>query len=171
MFGKVDIVCGGFPCQSFSQAGDGEGSDHKDKGALFFDTARLIGDLAPESFILENVEALGTDDEGKTFDTILDILTDLGYAVQTCVLNSGEFGLAQNRLRMCIVGIHDRVLANRTAPFQCLSLIRIHVSFLIVEEGERCGRPTTGRRCFVSGVSSAHVQGKRFGRCMPTHWD
>ena len=59
-FGKVDIVCGGFPCQSFSQAGDGEGFDHKDKGALFFDTARLIGELAPESFILENVEALGT---------------------------------------------------------------------------------------------------------------
>ena len=118
MFGKVDIVCGGFPCQSFSQAGDGEGFDHKDKGALFFDTARLIGDLAPESFILENVEALGTHDGGKTLDTILDILTDLGYAVQTCVLNSGEFGLAQNRLRMFIVGIHDRVLANRTTPFE-----------------------------------------------------
>ena len=118
MFGKVDIVCGGFPCQSFSQAGDGEGFDHKDKGALFFETARLIGDLAPESFILESVEALGTHDDGKTLDTILDILTDLGYAVQTCILNSGEFGLAQNRLRMCIVGIHDRVLANRTMPFE-----------------------------------------------------
>ena len=118
MFGKVDIVCGGFPCQSFSQAGDGEGFDHKDKGALFFETARLIGDLAPESFILENVEALGNHDKGKTLDTILDILTDLGYAVQTCVLNSGEFGLAQNRRRMFIVGIHDSVLANRTTPFE-----------------------------------------------------
>ncbi len=64
MFGKVDIVCGGFPCQSFSLEGDGEGFDHKDKGALFFDTARLIGHLAPESFILENVEALGTHDDG-----------------------------------------------------------------------------------------------------------
>jgi DNA (cytosine-5)-methyltransferase 1 len=118
MFGKVDIVCGGFPCQSFSQAGDGEGFDHEEKGALFFETARLIGDLAPESFILENVEALGTHDDGKTLDTVLDILTDLGYAVQTCVLNSGEFGLAKNRLRMFIVGIHDRVLANRTTPFE-----------------------------------------------------
>lgn len=118
MFGKVDIVCGGFPCQSFSQAGDGEGFDHKDKGALFFDVARLIGDLAPESFILENVEALGNHDKGKTLDTILDTLTDLGYAVQTCVLNSGEFGLAQNRRRMFIVGIHDSVLANRTTPFE-----------------------------------------------------
>ena len=118
MFGKVDIVCGGFPCQSFSQAGNGEGFDHKDKGALFFEVARLIGDLAPESFILENVEALGTHDDGKTLDTILDTLTDLGYAVHTCVLNSGEFGLAQNRLRMFIVGIHDSVLANRTTPFE-----------------------------------------------------
>lgn len=117
MFGKVHIVCGGFPCQSFSQAGDGEGFEHKNKGALFFETARLIGDLAPESFILENVEALGNHDKGKTLDTILDILTNLGYAVQTCVLNSGEFGLAQNRHRMFIVGIHDRVLANRTTPF------------------------------------------------------
>ena len=118
MFGKVHIVCGGFPCQSFSLAGNGEGFDHKDKGALFFDTARLIGDLAPESFILENVEALGNHDKGKTLDTILDTLTNLGYAVQTCVLNSGEFGLAQNRRRMFIVGIHDSVLADRTKPFE-----------------------------------------------------
>ena len=118
MFGKVDIVCGGFPCQSFSQAGDGEGFDHKDKGALFFETARLIGDLAPETFILENVEALGNHDDGKTLDTILDVLINLGYAVQTCVLNSGEFGLAQNRLRMFIVGIHDTVLTSRTTPFE-----------------------------------------------------
>jgi site-specific DNA-cytosine methylase len=118
MFGKVNVVCGGFPCQSFSQAGDGGGFEHKDKGALFFETARLIGDLAPEAFILENVEGLGSHDSGKTLDTILDILTDLGYAVQTCVLNSGEFGLAQNRLRMFIVGIHDSVLANRTTPFE-----------------------------------------------------
>lgn len=118
MFGKVHIVCGGFPCQSFSQAGDGEGFEHQDKGALFFETARLIGDLAPETFILENVEALGTHDKGKTLDTILEVLTNLGYAVQTCVLNSGEFGLAQNRLRMFIVGIHESVLTNRTAPFE-----------------------------------------------------
>ncbi len=118
MFGKVNIVCGGFPCQSFSQAGDGEGLGHEDKGALFFETARLIGDLAPETFILENVEALGSHEKGKTLDTILDVLTDLGYAVQTCVLNSGEFGLAQNRRRMFIVGIHDSVLTNRTPSFE-----------------------------------------------------
>jgi DNA (cytosine-5)-methyltransferase 1 len=118
MFGKVDIVCGGFPCQSISQAGDGAGLNDANKSGLFFEMARLIGDLAPETFILENVEALGSHDKGKTLDTILDALTDLGYAVQTCVLNSGEFGLAQNRLRMFLVGIHDSVLANRTTPFE-----------------------------------------------------
>lgn len=78
------------------------------KGALFFETARLIGELAPETFILENVEALGNHDGGKTLDTILDILTNLSYAVQTCVLNAGAFGLAQNRRRMFLVGIHAR---------------------------------------------------------------
>lgn len=117
MFGKVDIVCGGFPCQSISQAGDGAGLNDANKSGLFFETARLIGELAPETFILENVEALGSHDKGKTLDTILDVLTDLGYAVQTCVLNSGEFGLAQNRLRMFLVGIHDSALVNRTTPF------------------------------------------------------
>ena len=118
MFGKVDIVCGGFPCQSISQAGDGAGLNDANKSGLFVETARLIGELAPETFILENVEALGNHDGGKTLDTILDVLTDLGYAVQTCVLNSGEFGLAQNRRRMFLVGIHDRAFANRTTPFE-----------------------------------------------------
>jgi DNA (cytosine-5)-methyltransferase 1 len=116
MFGKVHVVCGGFPCQSFSHAGDGAGLADESKGALFFETARLIGDLAPETFILENVEALGSHDNGKTMDTILDVLTNLGYAVQTCVLNSGEFGLAQNRLRIFIVA---DILGDATVAEQC----------------------------------------------------
>lgn len=118
MFGRVNVVCGGFPCQSFSQAGDGAGFKDEKKGALFFEVARLVGDLAPEMFILENVEALGNHDHGKTLDTILDTLTNLGYAVHTCVLNSAEFGVAQQRLRLFMVGIHDSVLANRTTPFE-----------------------------------------------------
>ena len=76
MFGKVDIVCGGFPCQSFSIAGARAGFDDPDKGALFFDLARLIGALSPPSVaILENVAGLISHDGGKTLDIVLGTLT------------------------------------------------------------------------------------------------
>lgn len=117
IFGHVDIVCGGFPCQSFSIAGAREGLDNTDKGALFFDMARLIGDLRPLVAILENVAGLCDHDGGKTFDIIMDTLTSLGYSVSTKLLNSGDFGLPQMRERLFLVCIHDSVLANRSAPF------------------------------------------------------
>ena len=118
MFGDVDLICGGFPCQSLSIAGNQKGLADPSKSGLFFPLARLIGDLAPKAFILENVKALGSHDDGRTLDTVLDTLTDeLGYAVTTCVLNAAEYGTAQKRERMFIVGIHDSVLTNRTTPF------------------------------------------------------
>lgn len=117
MFGHVDIVCGGFPCQSFSTAGAREGFGDANKGALFFELARLIGDLAPSVAILENVAGLCDHDGGKTFDTIMDTLTGLGYSVSTKLLNAGEFGLPQMRERLFLVCIHDSVLSNRVAPF------------------------------------------------------
>jgi len=117
MFGHVDIVCGGFPCQSFSVAGSREGLANPDKGALFFDLARLIGDLAPSVAILENVAGLCNHDGGKTFDIVMDTLTGLGYSVSTKLLNAGDFGLPQMRERLFLVCIHDSVLATRVAPF------------------------------------------------------
>lgn len=117
MFGHVDIVRGGFPCQSFSVAGAREGLDNPDKGALFFELARLIGELKPSMAILENVAGLRDHDGGKTFDTVMDALTGLGYSVSTKLLNAGDFGLPQMRERLFLVCIHDSVLTTRVAPF------------------------------------------------------
>lgn len=117
IFGHVDIVCGGFPCQSFSVAGSREGLANPDKGALFFDLARLIGDLAPSVAILENVAGLRNHDCGKTFDTVIATLAGLGYSVSTKLLNAGDFGLPQMRERLFLVCIHDSVLTNRITPF------------------------------------------------------
>lgn len=116
-FGAVDIVCGGFPCQSFSQAGDGAGFSAPTKGALFFEVSRLIAELAPTMALLENVAGLCSHDEGRTFETILDQLTGLGYSVTTAMLNAGDFGLPQVRERLFLMCIHDRALTNRTAPY------------------------------------------------------
>src|SRR5574344_1799372 len=98
-----EIFCGRFPCQSFSIAGTRRGFDDI-RGTLFFEVARILQDKKPKYFILENVKGLLNHDRGRTFATIIGILTDLGYQVQWQVLNSKFFGVPQNRERVYIVG-------------------------------------------------------------------
>ena len=100
---RHDLLVGGFPCQSFSIAGKRKGFDDI-RGTLFFDIARILSDKRPRYFILENVKGLLSHDEGKTFQTILGVLTDLGYEYQWQVLNSKNFGVPQNRERVFIIG-------------------------------------------------------------------
>ena len=98
-----DLLVGGFPCQAFSIAGKRKGFDDT-RGTLFFEIARILADKRPRYFILENVKGLLSHDEGKTFQTILGVLTDLGYEYQWQVLNSKNFGVPQNRERVFIIG-------------------------------------------------------------------
>ena len=98
-----DLLVGGFPCQAFSIAGKRKGFDDT-RGTLFFEIARILADKRPRYFILENVKGLLSHDEGKTFQTILGVLTDLGYEYQWQVLNSKNFGVPQNRERIFIIG-------------------------------------------------------------------
>ena len=99
----TDILCGGFPCQSFSIAGKRGGFDDT-RGTLFFELARLAKTSRPRLLFLENVKGLLNHDEGKTFHTILQALEELGYLVEWEVLNSTNFGVPQNRERVFIVG-------------------------------------------------------------------
>lgn len=98
-----ELLVGGFPCQAFSIAGKRKGFDDT-RGTLFFEIARILRDKRPKYFILENVKGLLSHDSGKTFATILGVLTDLGYDFQWQVLNSKNFGVPQNRERVFIVG-------------------------------------------------------------------
>ena len=98
-----DLLVGGFPCQSFSIAGKRKGFDDT-RGTLFFDIARILADKKPRHLVLENVKGLLSHDGGKTFTTIIGVLTDLGYLVEWQVLNSKNFGVPQNRERVFIIG-------------------------------------------------------------------
>ena len=98
-----DLLVGGFPCQAFSIAGKRGGFDDT-RGTLFFEVARILKHHRPSCVLLENVKGLLTHDSGKTFQTILKVLTDLGYRVEWQVLNSKHFGVPQNRERIFIVG-------------------------------------------------------------------
>lgn len=98
-----DVLVGGFPCQSFSVAGKREGFNDI-RGTMFFEIARILKYKRPRYFLLENVKGLLSHDSGKTFQTILGVLSELGYDVQWQVLNSKDFGVPQNRERVFIVG-------------------------------------------------------------------
>ena len=117
---QLDLYVAGFPCQSFSHAGK-RGGFNDTRGTLFYNLAEFIKVNQPECFILENVKGLLSHDNGKTYQTITDVLTNgggtlngqmgmdtiedgLGYHVYTKVLNTKDYGIPQNRERIFIVG-------------------------------------------------------------------
>ena len=99
----IDLICGGFPCQSFSIAGR-RGGFADARGTLFFEIARLASAKRPKYLLLENVPGLLSHDGGRTFAAILGALSELGYDVAWQVLNSKDFGVPQSRKRVYIVG-------------------------------------------------------------------
>ena len=106
---EFDVLLAGFPCQAFSIAGKRGGFDDT-RGTLFFDVARIIKEKQPKAFILENVTGLLTHDEGRTYETIMDILqNELNYNVNAKVLNSADFGVPQIRERVYIMGIRKDI--------------------------------------------------------------
>ena len=111
---NFDFLLGGFPCQPFSAGGKRQGFVDT-RGTLFFEIERILKDKKPYGFILENVEGLvkhdledKNDKTGRTLSAIIDKLkNELGYKVSWKVLDSIEFGLAQSRKRIFIVGTKD----------------------------------------------------------------
>lgn len=100
----LDLVCAGFPCQSFSIAGLRKGFEDDTRGTLFFEIARIAAVKRPSLLLLENVPGLLSHDKGRTFATILNTLDELGYDVAWQVLNSKNFGVPQSRKRVYIIG-------------------------------------------------------------------
>jgi DNA (cytosine-5)-methyltransferase 1 len=101
-----DILCAGFPCQSFSIGGKRKG--FKDtRGTLFFDVARILKKKRPSAFILENVKGLTSHDGGETVRIIRNTLRGLDYTIFENVMNAKNYGLPQNRERWFCVGFRN----------------------------------------------------------------
>lgn len=99
---NVDLVIGGFPCQSYSIAGKRKGLDDS-RGGLIFDIFRILKESQPKQFMLENVKGLLSINKGETFKYILQELNQCGYAVDWIIINSNLVS-AQNRERIYILG-------------------------------------------------------------------
>lgn len=97
-----ELLVGGFPCQAFSIAGKRGGFDDT-RGTIFFDFARIMKAKKPKFAIFENVKGLLNHDGGKTYETMLRTLDELGYDAQWGILNTRFHGLPQNRERVYIV--------------------------------------------------------------------
>ena len=100
---KVDILAGGFPCPSYSVAGN-RGGLADDRGALWWEFHRLISEGQPTWVLGENVPGLLSSSGGRDFTTIVKSLVQLGYGVVWRVLDAQWFGVAQRRKRVLIVG-------------------------------------------------------------------
>ncbi len=101
-----DILCAGFPCQPFSQAGYKKGfKDNKD-GNLFFSIEEILKVKKPTVFFLENVRHLKNHDGGKTFKKIYSSLQKLGYSFDYKIIKASDFGLPQHRPRVYMVGFY-----------------------------------------------------------------
>lgn len=116
---EIDLLSGGYPCQSFSYAGNRLGIEDT-RGTLFYDFAEILKELKPKMFFAENVKGLVTHDNGRTIQVMLDIFKDVGYEVDYQVLNSLHYGVAQKRQRVVIIGtrkdIKEKIGESYTYP-------------------------------------------------------
>ena len=119
-----DLLTAGFPCQPFSAAGKKQGIADP-RGTLFEAIVRILSSRQPRYFVLENVKRLISMDSGTHFATILASLAEQGYMVEWRVLNAKDFGLAQNRERIFIIGTRvDDVFAHGADIRHLLRLLR-----------------------------------------------
>ena len=112
-----DVLCGGFPCQAFSKAGNRLGFDDPTKGTLFFDICRILKYHHTKYVLLENVRNLASHDHGKTWNVIHDKLEELGYNLlpEPVIFSPHYLGIPQHRERVYIMCIRKDI--GKVHPF------------------------------------------------------
>ena len=110
---NFDILCAGFPCQSFSNAGNKNAFEDKIRGTLFFDIIRIAKEKKPKFMFLENVKHIKKIDDGSVFNTILGALDEIGYYIedekQVFELSPHQLGIPQDRKRIIFVCIRKDI--------------------------------------------------------------
>ncbi len=129
----VDILCAGFPCQPFSQAGFKKGFSEI-RGTLFFEIAKIIEEKQPKIIFLENVRHLLNHDNGKTFEVIRNILeNELHYSIFYKIVKASDYGLPTHRPRIYIVGFREDLNIN---SFEFPAPIPLKITMKEIFKGE-----------------------------------
>lgn len=108
--GKVDVLSGGFPCQAFSYAGKKLGFEDT-RGTLFYEFARALKEIKPKVFLAENVKGFKSHNNGKTLQTVREVINELGYVlVSSEVVRAMFYRVPQKRERIFLVGVKKEFL-------------------------------------------------------------
>ena len=102
---KIDIIIGGPPCQGFSLSGSRNFDDPRNK--LYLSYIRLVEEIKPRAFVIENVPGLVGLFNGEVKDNIIKRFTELGYTVKYQILCAADYGVPQNRRRVIFVGMKN----------------------------------------------------------------
>lgn len=159
--GKIDLLVGGSPCQSFSTVGAQRGLEDL-RGTLFYEFARLIRDIKPKVFIYENVRGLTTHDNGNTWDIIRSTFeNDLGYYIsEPQVLNASDYGIPQTRRRLFVVGFKEEKFSKLFSYPKPISLSYVMQDFL--EDNCAFGNFTYNKDGSLNIVKSKGYPDKKF---------
>lgn len=133
---EIDILTGGFPCQSFSiVAQNPKRLGYKDeRGMLFFEMCRILREKQPKCFIAENVKGLLSANKGEAFPLIIDEFEKSGYQVTHKLINSATFGVPQKRERVIIVGVRNDLGFRYEFPENLLSENEYEVLGRVIEK-------------------------------------
>ena len=114
---ELDLLSGGYPCQSFSYAGKGLGLEDT-RGTLFYNYGEFLKKLKPKIFLAENVKGLLSHNKGETLKIMIDVFENLGYKVKYKVLNSLDYNVSQKRQRLIIIGVRNDIYNKIGVEFQ-----------------------------------------------------
>lgn len=103
---KIDLIIGGPPCQGMSLSGPRKFEDPRNR--LYLSYIRLVNEIRPEAFVIENVPGLVSLFNGKIKDNIVKKFSDMGYTVSYNILCAADYGVPQNRKRVVFVGLRDK---------------------------------------------------------------
>src|SRR5574344_556650 len=105
---EVDLICGGFPCQDISLAGQQKGIiKGETRSGLMYEMMRIIHKLKPKYVIAENVKNILSNKFRPQLEEYLCFLNNNGYKVTMDILNAKDYGIPQNRERIFIIGVND----------------------------------------------------------------
>ncbi|MDO9499662.1 MAG: DNA cytosine methyltransferase [Falsiroseomonas sp.] len=149
---KLDLLTGGPPCQSFSTAGRRKSISDSENGPLVFEFVRLVNELRPKAFVMENVKgllsaplewrALPYNNNGKRIDNqygallheLMKKFHGIGYSASTIQLNAADFGVPQVRHRVFIIGFENGEEPDRPEPTHSMGGDLLHRPWRTIRE-------------------------------------